>query len=89
MDSLPHLHLPSMMSSKLVQEWQAPAETTIARLLKKLKISPIIDYVVKPSNAKSGFCETMIYFVTTTYYLFCNCDFFFTNPISLCGLLLS
>ena len=41
--------LPSMMSSKLAREWQAPAETTTVRPLKELKISPIIDYVVKPN----------------------------------------
>ena len=75
MDSLPHLRLPSMMSSKNAREWQVLAETTTVRTLKELKISPIIDYVVKPNPvfAQQWF---NVMFVTTTYYLFCQCEFF-------------
>ena len=56
---------------------------TNVRPLKELKISQIIDYVVRPSNAKSGFCVSInhVMFVTTTTFF--AIAIFFTNPISL------
>ena len=56
---------------------------TTVRPLKELKISQIIDYVVRPSNAKSGFCVSInhVMFVTTTTFF--AIAIFFTNPISL------
>ena len=77
MDSLTHLRLPSMMSSKLAREWQAPAETTIVGPLKKLKISPIIDYVVKPNPVFAQQWFNVMFVTTTTFFAIAN---FFHQP---------
>ena len=69
--------LPSMMSSKLAREWQAPAETTTVRPLKELKISPIIDYVVKPNPVFAQQWFNVMFVTTTTFFAIAN---FFHQP---------
>ena len=64
--------LPSMMSSKLAREWQAPAETTTVRPLKELKISPIIDYVVKPNPVFAQQWFNVMFVTTTTFFAIAN-----------------
>ena len=69
--------LPSMMSSKLAREWQAPAETTTVRPLKELKISPIIDYVVKPNPVFAQQWFNVMFVTATTFFAVAN---FFHQP---------